>query len=172
GGDDLYNIPVHRIINHNPVISSATGYTYDGTNSWTPNSCCYNNIPLAQADITAAEDTKSIDKTLGYKEWTVTQMLNYWVSNPSQNYGMLVNSDQTASADSNRHFSSSENSNQNQRPKLVITYSAYHEADTNHNGCIEMGELTAFITRWQLNNLDVTLRELMEAIGLWKRGCL
>jgi len=31
--------------------------------------------------------------------------------------------------------------------------------------------VNAFISRWQLNNLDVTLRELMEAIGLWKRGC-
>ncbi|MCJ7816560.1 MAG: discoidin domain-containing protein, partial [Candidatus Aenigmarchaeota archaeon] len=39
------------------------------------------------------------------------------------------------------------------------------------DGCVDMNELNIFISRWQLNNLDVTLRELMEAIGLWKRGC-
>jgi hypothetical protein len=34
-----------------------------------------------------------------------------------------------------------------------------------------MTELTAFIDRWKLNNQDVTIRELIEAIGLWKKGC-
>jgi len=44
GGDTLYDLTVHKIINHNPIISACTGYTYDGTNGWTP---C-NGIPLAQ----------------------------------------------------------------------------------------------------------------------------
>jgi hypothetical protein len=38
------------------------------------------------------------------------------------------------------------------------------------DGCVSMSELTAFITRWKLSNVDVTLKELMEAIGLWKKG--
>src|SRR5438046_4078990 len=61
--DPTYTVTVHGIVNKNPVVSSATGYTYDGSNSWTPNSCCYNNIPLAQADIGAPVDTKNVDKT-------------------------------------------------------------------------------------------------------------
>ncbi|MCK4825922.1 hypothetical protein KA005_59790, partial [bacterium] len=32
GGDDLYDLSVHKIINYNPVISACTGYTYNGTN--------------------------------------------------------------------------------------------------------------------------------------------
>jgi len=123
GGDDLYDLTVHKIINYNPVISACTGYTYDGTDSWTPNTQCYNNIPLAQADIASAEDTKSIDKTYGYKSWSVTNMVQDWVSNSPSNYGMLVNSDPIASSNSNRSFSATESSDPNQRPKLVVTYS-------------------------------------------------
>jgi hypothetical protein len=47
-----------------------------------------------------------------------------------------------------------------------------HESDTDCNGCVDMGELTAYIDRWKVNNQDVTIRELIEAIGAWKRaGC-
>lgn len=123
GGDDLYDLSVHKIINYNPVISACTGYTYDGTDWWTPYSGLYNNIPMAQADIAQAEDTEFIDKSYGYKAWTVTKMVQDWVSNPASNYGMLINSDPVASSDSNRYFSSTESQNPDQRPKLVITYS-------------------------------------------------
>ena len=47
----------------------------------------------------------------------------------------------------------------------------FHEADTNQNGCIEIPELNAFIDRWKVNSQDVTVREIMEAIGLWTKGC-
>ena len=122
GGDDLYDLTVHKIIHYNPVISACTGYTYNGTNSWTPNTQCNNNIPLAQADIATAEDTKSINKTYGYKSWSVTSMVQDWVSNSASNFGMLVNSDPVASSGSNRFFSATESSNPGQRPKLVVTY--------------------------------------------------
>jgi hypothetical protein len=39
------------------------------------------------------------------------------------------------------------------------------------DGCVEETELLAFIARWKINSSDPTLKELMEAIGLWKRGC-
>jgi hypothetical protein len=122
GGDDLYDISVHKIINYNADLSQCTGYTYDGTNGWTPNSTCYNNIPMAQSDIAAAEDVKSVDKAYGYKAWNITNMVRDWVANPSTNYGLLLNSDSVASSDSNRFFASSEASDTNQRPKLVVTY--------------------------------------------------
>src|SRR5690349_1624115 len=51
--DPTYTVTVHQIINHNPDLAQATGYTYDGAQDWTPNACCYQNIPLAQADISA-----------------------------------------------------------------------------------------------------------------------
>ncbi|MDY6951849.1 MAG: DNRLRE domain-containing protein [Thermodesulfobacteriota bacterium] len=130
GGDDPYDLGVHRIINYNPVIPACTGYTYDGTHSWTPNNQCYNNIPLAQADIDPAESTQPVDKTYGYKLWGVTNMVQDWVSDPASNYGMLVNSDPIASSDSNRYFSSTEASNPDQRPKLVVNYTVGEPPDT------------------------------------------
>jgi len=47
----------------------------------------------------------------------------------------------------------------------------FHRWDTSQDGCVSNTELFAFIDRWQVSNVDVTLKELMEAIGLWKRGC-
>src|SRR5204863_8233275 len=87
--DPSYTVTVHRIVNKNPDVTRATGYTYDGTNSWTPNTCCYNNIPLAQADIAAPVDTKAVDKTPGFKAWDVTSIVRGWLSNPSTNFGLL-----------------------------------------------------------------------------------
>jgi hypothetical protein len=46
-----------------------------------------------------------------------------------------------------------------------------HESDNNPcDGCVNIGELNAYIDRWKVNNQDVTLRKLMEAIGFWKAG--
>jgi hypothetical protein len=122
GGDALYDISVHKVINVNPILSLATGYTYDGSNPWTPATGVYNNIPLAQADISLPEDINSLDKTLGYKSWNVTRMVQDWVNDNSTNYGLLLNSDPLATLDSNRLFASNEYSDASQRPKLVITY--------------------------------------------------
>jgi len=46
-----------------------------------------------------------------------------------------------------------------------------HKSDSDCDGCVSMPELNAFIDRWKLNNQDVSIRELIEAIGLWKGGC-
>lgn len=81
--DATYTIGVHKIINKNPDLARATGYTYDGTNAWTANDCCSNNIPLAQADISVAYDTEAIDKTFGNKIWDITAMVREWIGNPS-----------------------------------------------------------------------------------------
>jgi len=120
--DPTYTVTVHRIVNKNPVVSSATGYTYDGSNSWTPNSCCYNNIPLAQADIGAAVDTKNVDKAPGFKEWDVTSLVQGWFSNPAANFGLLVNSDPSKARDRYRTFSSSDDSTPSRRPYLRVVY--------------------------------------------------
>jgi hypothetical protein len=130
GGDDLYDISVHKIINYNPDLSQCNGYTYDGTNSWTPNGSCHDNIPLAQSDIAAAEDIKSIDKAYGYKTWNVTNMVRDWIANPNMNFGLLLNSDASAGSDSNRFFASSE-ADHNQRPKLVVTYATDSEVNVS-----------------------------------------
>lgn len=121
-GDVNYTNSVHKIINHNPVISATTGYTYDGVNSWTPNTQSYEDIPLAQADINLAEDSIEVDTLLGYKTWNATQMVQEWISGANPNYGMLINSDPNATSDSYRFYASTEDPDPNLRPKLVIEY--------------------------------------------------
>ena len=120
GKDDLYEISVHKIINHNPDISKCTWSTYDGVNSWT------GGADGGQGDVAAAEDIKMVDKAVGYKLWEVTQMVRDWVSNPTANFGMMLLSDQgenKASLTTNRVFVPTENADAGKRPKLVITYS-------------------------------------------------
>src|SRR5437660_12101886 len=51
--EPTYTVTAHRIVNKNPDLARATAYTYDGAHYWTPNTCCRNHIPLAQADISA-----------------------------------------------------------------------------------------------------------------------
>jgi len=117
GGDTSYDIGVHKIINVDPNISTCTWNTYDGTNSWT------GGADGGQGDIATAEDNQSVNSTNNaYKTWTVTNMVQAWVSTPSSNYGMLVNSDAVASVDSYRFFASTEDSNNAIRPKLIVTY--------------------------------------------------
>jgi hypothetical protein len=115
--DSSYDIGVHKITGVDPNITTCTWNTYDGTNSWT------GGADGGQSDIAAAEDTQSLNLTDNeYKTWTVTNMVADWVSTPSNNYGMLVNSDDVASIDSYRYFASTEDSNTAIRPKLIVTY--------------------------------------------------
>jgi phage anti-repressor protein len=119
GGDTSYDIGVHKIVNVDPNITTCTWNTYDGTNSWT------GGADGGQGDTATAEDTQSVNSTNSeYKTWSVTNMIQAWVSTPSSNYGMLVNSDDVASVDSYRTFASTEDSNTPYRPKLIVTYIA------------------------------------------------
>jgi hypothetical protein len=119
-----YNLSLHRIVNFNPDLSLATGYTYDGTNSWTANAKAYNNIPLAQADISAAYDTKAVNQTAGFKTWDATQLIKDWHAAPAANYGLMVNSDALAPSDTYRVFASSKNTTTDYIPYLEVVYSS------------------------------------------------
>jgi hypothetical protein len=46
-----------------------------------------------------------------------------------------------------------------------------HRSDSNSDGCVSMAELSAFLDLWRSDSSNPTIRELMEAIGLWKVGC-
>lgn len=52
-----------------------------------------------------------------------------------------------------------------------INYSSHNPADISEPfGCIDMGELTAYINRWLQDSQDVTMPELMGAVTLWRSG--
>ncbi len=122
GGDAAYDVSVHKIITVNPELSRANGYTFDGANDWTANNSCYNGVPMAQADIAQAEDVNSLNLSPGVKEWDVKGMVQEWVSNPSSNYGLMLNSDAVAGSNSYRYFASSKASEPAYRPHFEIVY--------------------------------------------------
>lgn len=117
-----YTITVHKVINKNTDLSRATGNTYDGVNPWSANACCYQDIPLAQGDISPAYDTQAVDKTPGYKNWNVTNLVQEWQAAPDGNDGLMVNSDPTQPADAYRFFASMEAPDTSVRPYLTVTY--------------------------------------------------
>lgn len=122
--DATYAVSAHKIAGRNPVITAATGYTSDGTTAWTANTCCSNGVPMAQANISAAHYTRAIDKIAGLKSWTITSMVQEWVSDPATNFGVLMNSDATKASDRYRYFASMEHADSTLRPSLRISYTA------------------------------------------------
>jgi hypothetical protein len=119
--DPTYAVSAHKIVGRNPAIAAATGYTFDGVTGWTANTCCSSNVPMAQADISAAYDTQAIDKTLGLKSWNVTALVEEWAADPSTNFGLLLNSDVSKMADRYRFFASMEHADPALRPVLRIS---------------------------------------------------
>ena len=62
--------------------------------------------------------------------------------------------------------------NQSEILSLYQSGSCIHSSDIPPcDGCVSNTELDAFLDRWKVSNVDVTLKEIIEAIGLWKRGC-
>ena len=116
-GDESYEVSAHKIVTNNPNISACTWNTYDGTHSWT------GGANGGEQDLAPAESTAIVDNTPGYKNCSIALMVQQWVSNPSSNYGLMLDSDLTAASDSNRFFRPTEYSNPDQRPKLTVTYS-------------------------------------------------
>jgi hypothetical protein len=126
--DATYTMAALKVIGKNPVIASATGYTFDGVSPWTPSACCYSGVPLAQADLSAPYASLAVDKAAGFKAWTITTMVREWVTSPASNFGLVLNSDATVARDRFRYFASTKNADATLKPVLVITYSA--AADT------------------------------------------
>ena len=120
----LYAISAHKVVGKNPVVARATGYTTDGQAAWTPNTCCHKSIPMGQGDLSPAHDTQSIDKSPGFKTWTITSMVEEWMADPATNRGLVLNSDTSAARDRFRYFASMEHADPNFRPFLAIRYSA------------------------------------------------
>ena len=122
--DTTYTISAHKILRKNVVVAAANGFTSDGSTVWTPSTCCFKDIPLGQADLASPEDVRAIDKTLGFKSWTVTEMVREWLASPSTNQGIMLNADARNSIDRYRYFASMEHPNASLRPYLEIAFAA------------------------------------------------
>ncbi|HCM39450.1 MAG TPA: hypothetical protein DIS93_05720 [Bdellovibrionales bacterium] len=122
GSANAYNVSVHRLLDKIVNFALATGFTYDGVNPWSPSTCCYNNTPLAQSNISPAYSTLAVDRALGWKSFNLDQLVRDWVRTPPSNLGVLLNSDATQIRDRYRYFASMENANSSRHPTLLVTY--------------------------------------------------
>ena len=122
-GEVEYTNTIHKIIGKNPIISQVTGYNAFNGEAWTPvpANTTYNNIPLGLADIAVQEDSIPLLTQLGYRSWLITNMVQEWISNPSANYGLLIQGVETT-VTTGRIFAASENKNADIRPRLVVRY--------------------------------------------------
>ncbi len=114
GGDANYEVTAHKIINVNADPAFSTWNTYDGTHAWS------GGQDGGAQDMAPQESSAIIGKTATLVNWDITQMVKDWIANPAQNFGLMLNSDLQASANSNRLFRPTEYSNANLRPRLTV----------------------------------------------------
>jgi hypothetical protein len=116
GGDNTYKVSVAKVTGVRPVLDRSNWNTYNGFTPWS------GGRDGGAANLAAPESFVLIGKAHGWAAWDVTSMVQEWVAAPETNLGMAIESDGSASADSNRFFASREYPDPDLRPQLVITY--------------------------------------------------
>ena len=122
-GEATYNNNIHKITGKTPIIEQVTGYNAYNGEPWTPVAAgtTYTDIPLGLTDIDQAEDTITLDTQPGYRTWLITNMVQDWINDSAENFGLLISGIPTT-IQTGRTFAASENQNESIRPKLVIRY--------------------------------------------------
>ncbi len=118
----VYRVSVHQVIGKNPNLNESTGYRASTAAAWKANRCCYQRIPMAQANIGPVVDMQNLETQGGERHWTVTDLIAAWRAQPAQNFGLLLNADVTSPRDRWRSFASLEHPTAALHPALVITY--------------------------------------------------
>lgn len=116
GRDNSYTVSVAKVTGVLPDLKRATWNRYDGVSPWPggPNG--------GAAAMAPAESSATIGKMHRWVSWDVTGMVQDWVAGPETNFGMVVDADTSAGADSNRSFASREHPDLLLRPRLLVTY--------------------------------------------------
>ncbi|PKO23941.1 MAG: hypothetical protein CVU38_01610, partial [Chloroflexi bacterium HGW-Chloroflexi-1] len=97
----------------------------------------------AVAGSTTVDDTKNV-----WRSWSVTGLVSGWYSNPSSNYGLILEAPVT-NPKTEKKFKSSDDGTANQRPKLEICYTAgvTLEPDNSADGLAGQTKTYAHVVR-------------------------
>ncbi len=90
-------------------------YTHYTTQSWTN----------PGGDFVAAPSASTVVDQAAFYTWSdpgMTADVQAWLNNPSQSFGWILLGDESGPAGTAKRFSTRENSNSSQRPRLVIDY--------------------------------------------------
>jgi hypothetical protein len=146
----------HFIINTNKAVWDAKGNNASanfGDSSWNSS---------IQVGLQKSQGKYILEVSLLWSEIQVNPLLG-------KNIGLLITNNDKDSGNS-KYISWKGISPWND-PSLWGNLTLIHGADINKNGCMEISELDSFIQKWKSLNSDVSIKELMEAIGMWKKGC-
>jgi hypothetical protein len=116
GGDAAYTVSVSKVTGVLPDLERAAWNRYDGSSAWP------GGKDGGASAMAPAESSATIGKKHRWVTWDVTSMVQEWVSIPGTDFGMALDADRTASADSNRSFASSEHPDPMLRPQLLVTF--------------------------------------------------
>jgi len=138
---------------------------YVSSDSWNENSLTWNNAPLNESEIIDSKIVSSGNPI----EFEITLLMNEqdnilsialvadkeFTSNPEGYYTLFYSSNMGDEI----YFPYIE---------VISETDCNTDADTNCNGCVEMGELLNFISEWKLGNAQMS--ELLNGISMWKSG--
>ena len=113
-------VSVYRLVeSHNISASDALSWNNRAVGTaWTVSGAGYVSEAEKSREGTAL-DTKLIDTNWTFYEWDVSAALEAWVTNPSQNYGFVIENRALVDGQS---FGGSRNSYMDRRPILEVTY--------------------------------------------------
>ena len=94
---------------------------YQLTENWLEDFITWNNQPSSSS---IAESITYIpaDGTFDFIYWNIANLVKGWQDGSIANYGMLLRDIDESTIRTRKYFYSSDHSNTNQRPKLVIDY--------------------------------------------------
>ncbi|MBU6413892.1 MAG: DNRLRE domain-containing protein [Planctomycetes bacterium] len=128
----------------------------------------FNNVPFATASVSLGHVTFSTPGLAG--------LVGSWVSDPSQNFGMLVQGDESSTSTAIR-FDSRENSVPANRPRLIVTYVCV--ADYNQDTVIDFFDYLDFVADFSSNaagadfNADTVIDffDYLDFVAAFSSGC-
>ncbi len=144
----------------NTFFTPNTSYLRRITSAWDEYVVTWNNQPSTTTtnQVSLAATTSS---TQNFLNINIKNFVQYWVSNPSQNFGMLFRL-QTEAKYRKLIFASSDNPNAALRPKLVITYTTPSPIAGMENQVAEKKPAPAIssfqlFNRFSINEVDVVI---------------
>ncbi|MEM2956304.1 MAG: DNRLRE domain-containing protein [Candidatus Pacearchaeota archaeon] len=106
-----FELELKRITN-SWTESGATWNSRDGINLWSSAGGDYANTSYAKT---------TINTSLGWKEWDITNLIKEWHNGTYPNYGLIL-IPPSKPGNNLKQFASSDNANSTIRPKLIINY--------------------------------------------------
>jgi hypothetical protein len=103
--------------------------------------------------LTAPSATQTVDQ-IGFYTWSdpaLTADVQGWFSNPAQNFGWLIQGDESQDATAKR-FDSRQGLDPTLQPRLVVEFTRPCRVDVNHDGQVNVADFLVFLQLYSAGN--------------------